>query len=252
MKTPEEVADMMDRGYADGTAYQTSLPFDEQRGVNIRRTTAILAHEYMRETTLTLDVGSGEGGIASFWPHTNIVGVEISAVAIEKARKAHPNVKFICAPIERFELGAGMEPFDLAVAQESIEHWTDAAAGLKAIRAAMRRGGHLVLTTPNRDSLHCRIRRKLGMPDAPYCSHDHIREFGFHELIEFVSDQGFVKEQSMGVGLLPYWTMEDHFGPAIRNLTDADEEVVRWLEDMGASIPPEYAFIQCHRFRRAN
>ena len=105
-------------------------------------------------------------------------------------------------------------------------------------------------TTPNRDSLHCRIRRRLGKSEAPYCADDHICEFGFDELVELCARQGFELKQSLGVGLLPYWTLEDEFGPEIRRLTDSDEEVVKWFEEMGAAIPAMYAFIQCHRFRK--
>jgi len=254
MPSTSDVKTMMDERYAAGTAYKSALPFDLLRGNNIRDTTLSLCDrfgEVINPTVRTLDVGSGQGGIAAFWPHHNIVGVEISEVAVKLAREAYPAVKFVCCAIEKFELGAGMAPFDLVVAQESIEHWTDVPKGLQAIHQAMRPHATFVLTTPNRDSLHNRIRRKLGKGEAPYCSTDHVHEFGFQELIDTVQSHGFTLEKSAGVGLLPYWTLEDVFGSRIRELTDADEEVVEWFETIGRSAPPEFCFIQAHRFRRS-
>lgn len=250
MQSSAEVKSMMDSRYAAGIAYQSSLPFDRLRGDSIRATTLRLCEGRLHSAFRTLDVGSGEGGIASFWPHANILGVEISEVAVQIARKNFPDARFQQAAIEEFELGAGMPPFDLVVAQESIEHWTDVPKGLRAIHQALRPNGTFVLTTPNRDSLHCRIRRKMSRGEAPYCSTDHIHEFGFDELIKTVTDSGFVLEGSDGVGLLPYWTMEQVFGSKIRSLTDADEEVATWFEEIGREAPPEYNFIQAHRFRR--
>jgi SAM-dependent methyltransferase len=256
MKTISDVRADMDRRYADGTAYQTSLPFDLQRGKNIRAATLGLANlladgrSLLDEKTRTLDVGSGEGGIASFWPHHNITGVEISEFAIEKARAQYPDMRFRCCAIEEFELGAGEAPYDLVVAQESIEHWTDPTGGMTRIASAITRKGHLIITTPNRDSLHCRMSRKLELGEPPTCSGDHIHEFGFEQLIAFVEGFGFRLEFSRGVGLLPYWTMERMFGPQVRFLTDRDDQVVDWFEDIGQAAPAEFCFIQCHRFVR--
>jgi SAM-dependent methyltransferase len=249
MPSIDEVRSMMDKGYADGTAYRTALPFDLMRGERIRMATLDLAgKEALDAKVRVLDVGSGEGGIASFWPHHNIVGVEISQVGVDKAKRTFPTVDFRCSAIEEFKLSEGEEPFRIVVAQESIEHWTNVDHGLKAIRAAMAPEGRLVITTPNRDSLHCRISRKLGLGEPPHCSFDHVHEFSYWELIHKVEAFGFKRAESKGVGLLPYWTMERVFGHEIRRLTDGDYDVNAWMNDIGCHAPAEYAFIQCHRF----
>ena len=252
MQSTSDVRDMMNARFADGTAYPTTLPFDIRRGDSIRAATLALAEGRRDQVYLTLDVGSGQGGIASFWTHSNIVGLEISEVAVKMAREAfgHKGVKYICGAIEDFEIGAGQKPFDVVVAQESIEHWTDTSKGLDRISASMKPRGTLIITTPNRDSLHCRISRKLGLGEPPYCSIDHIHEFGYLELIHHVEEHGFECIRSLGVGLLPYWTMEKEFGVRIRSLTDADPEVVEWFETLGHFVPPSMAFIQCHSFEK--
>lgn len=247
MPTVDDVKKMMDGLYASGRAYKTSLPFDVLRGEEIRAATLALAlsHAPAHDDRFpVLDVGCGEGGIASFWPHQNIVGIEISPVAVEKARKSHPEVRYYAMPVESIgELDEG--PFRIAVAQESIEHWTEVPNSLKAIRAKMVDGGSFVLTTPNRDSLHCRMARKFGF-EAPYCSSDHIHEFGYQELIDTVEAAGFRHVEARGVHLAPYWAI-GQLGSHVRHLTDTDIEVNRWLNEIGRVVP-EYAFIQCHLF----
>ena len=252
MPTVDDVKKMMDGLYASGRAYKTSLPFDVLRGEEIRAATLALAGPMADKSVRVLDVGCGEGGIASFWPHQNIVGIEISEVAVAKARKAHPAVDYHVMPVESLDdLEDG--PFRLAVAQESIEHWTEVPNSLKALRRKIKSQppgfstgkGYLVLTTPNRDSLHCRMARKYGF-EAPYCSSDHIHEFGYQELIDTVEAAGFKHVEARGVHLAPYWTIGS-MGPHARHLTDHDIEVNRWLNEIGRVVP-EYAFIQCHLF----
>jgi SAM-dependent methyltransferase len=241
----EQIRAMMDERYAVGDAYELRLPFDALRGTEIYCVVLDLVPPSLRHCR-ALDVGSSTAGIVRFWPHQDIVGVEISAEAVKAARAKFPNVDYRVASIEDWSPHPG-EHFSLAVAVESIEHWQDAGRGLDAIHDAMSPEGMLVLTTPNRDSLHCRIGKKLGIT-VPKISYDHVHEFGYRELIECVEQHGFVCEESRGVHCAPYWALEEKLGIAVRELTDNDVEVNNWFNDVGRSMPAEYAFIQCHRF----
>lgn len=249
-KSVEQVREEMDARFAAGTAYQTSLPFDLMRGDQIRATTLRLSQpEASNPDASILDVGCGQGGIQTFFPCQNIVGIDISPVAVKQALVNIPAGTFYACAIENLpEAGFVARPFDLVVAQESIEHWTDARAGLRALRQVLKPKGALVMTTPNRDSLHCRMARKLGF-EAPICSNDHIHEYGFTELVHFIEDAGFHREASAGVHLAPCWALEAYVGHAYRQLTDNDVEVNTWLNKIGAACP-EFAFIQAHRFIR--
>ncbi len=243
----EEVRDFMDDEFAAGTAYQVELPFDRLRAVDIARTVKELAGALGRDTgTRVLDLGCGQGGIAAFWSHQNIVGVEISHEAVAMAQAQFPQVQYHVSAVEDFKWTG--EPFLLATAVETIEHWVDVPAGLAAVRACMAQGGKLIVTTPNRDSLHCRIGRKLGI-EPPYCSDHHIYEYRFQELIDVVSACGFAVEESRGVHLAPVWSLENVVGNTFRYMTNNDVDVNNWLNDIAAHAPAEYAFIQCHRFR---
>lgn len=242
-KSVADVAREMNSLFAQRKEYPAVLPFDTMRGPEIHRAVLSLVREQDLQG-LTLDVGTGIGGVVSFWPHHRIVGVEIAEEAVKRARLSYPDVQYVVSAIEDFVWDG--PPFSVAVAQESIEHWVDVPKALAGIRRLLPAGAGFIVSSPNRDSMHCRLSRKLKR-EAPYCSADHIHEFGFRELIECVCGFGFSHKASAGACFTPVWSMEWSVGEEIRGLTDSDEEVNIWMNDIGARCP-EYAFIQAHRF----
>src|SRR5689334_25365446 len=104
MKPDATLADIrseMDARYKKGVgAYERELAFDRMRTSEIFLTVLELATDRLRDDeqskVRTLDVGSGAGGIAEYWPHDNIVGVEISSVAVAQAREKFPTVHYEC------------------------------------------------------------------------------------------------------------------------------------------------------------
>lgn len=194
-----------------------------------------------------LDVGCGGGGLRVRWPNWNTWGIDISAVAVQAARSKYPGGHFETCTIEesdRLKWGT----FELVVATEVVEHLVDVNVGLAAMARATAPGGWLVLTTPNRDALHCRMARKMGF-EAPLCCTHHTKEFGYQELIDLVCKHGFRHDKALGVMLTPWWTLEDKIGHALRKLTDNDDQVNEWMRVLGRDHP-EFAFSQCHRFVR--
>lgn len=249
-KTLAQIRAEMDARFASGTAYQAGVPWDTDRMHRLWSATVRLAKcPYgedddfeTRELGLTLDVGCGEGGVITFWPDRNVVGVELSSVAVERARKHHPDIEYHVAAAETFVDPEG-RLFDTVTAVETIEHWSSPVAGLRGIHGLLKPEGVFVLTTPNSDSLHCRMSRALGHT-PPFCSIDHVHEFGFEELKSLLAETGFRVTRSIGVGLSPYWAL-DECGPAIRSLTDTNREVIEMLGAAGEHIP-HLAFCQAH------
>jgi 2-polyprenyl-3-methyl-5-hydroxy-6-metoxy-1,4-benzoquinol methylase len=241
-KTIDSVRKQMNALYATGKAYKAALPFDVMRMIEVRKAVLELAGACSGQSVL--DLGCGEGGVAAYWPEPELVtGIDISTTAVKLARKAYPTAKFVSGAIENMKLKKG---FQVATAVEVIEHLVDHHKALDQIRAHVDTGSRLIVTSPNRDSLHCRMGAKLGI-EVPTCSKDHIHEFGYRELIDTVCKHGFVHEEARGVGLCPYWALESKLGKHMRELTNNDKEVNRWLNQIGAAVP-EFAFIQCHRF----
>jgi SAM-dependent methyltransferase len=249
----EEVKARMDDEFRRGVAYQSSLPFDSVRATEIRGALLRLAVGEPGEDAAafgqTLDLGCGEGGVASFWPHHRILGVEISEVAVGKARAAYPDVTYVCAPVETFVLPEGTPPIECVVACEAIEHWVDPGPALDNVRRQVRPGTTLVLSTPNRDSLHCRMSAKLGLGEPPYCSYDHVHEYGYRELIAFVEAHGWAFDTARGATLTPLWACEHAVGNRFRQLTDNDPEVCDWFATIGRQMPAEFAFCVAYRFK---
>jgi SAM-dependent methyltransferase len=96
-----------------------------------------------------LDLGCGRGRLtamlADLGPAT---GVDLSGEAIAAARARWPEAQWIAGDLFAVDLPRGT--FDAVVSQEVIEHVEDQARYLDVAADALRPGGFLVLTTPNR------------------------------------------------------------------------------------------------------
>jgi hypothetical protein len=134
---------------------------------------------------------------------------------------------------------------------ESIEHWIDPAVGMRNIRAQVRKDTPMIISTPNRDSLHCRMYRKFRISaDAPYSCDQHVHEFGYDELIAAAPAWGWTFDGGEeSCQLFPVWACEQAVGMRTRELTDGDPEVVKWFAEIGRSVPAKYAFCMVLRFR---
>jgi len=123
-------------------------------GLKLQRATAILAA--LAEIAVTeprmLELGCGTGWLsailAQFGP---TVGVDLSGEAIKLACDRYPFVTFLHADIGRWS--AGTDIFDVVVSHEVIEHLEDQAHHLRLASDSLRPGGHLILTTPNADTV---------------------------------------------------------------------------------------------------
>jgi 2-polyprenyl-3-methyl-5-hydroxy-6-metoxy-1,4-benzoquinol methylase len=141
-----------------------------------------------------LDVGCGEGRFAAELAVAGaaVVGVDVAAEPLRRARARHPELDLRQVPV------AGAWPFedarfDLVWAGEVIEHVADTSGWLSELRRVLRSGGLLVLSTPD----HGRL-RMLGWAFAPraFAVHfdprsDHLRFYTRDTLRELLEDFGF-------------------------------------------------------------
>ena len=116
-----------------------------------------------------LDVGCGRGGTADwFYRHGwgTIVGIDVDGASIDYARERYPGVEFM-----QLDVGAldrlNRDPFDLAYLFNSFYAFPDQRAALRAIRAACRAGGHLLIydyTQPAETELPPALGAEIGAP----------------------------------------------------------------------------------------
>jgi ubiquinone/menaquinone biosynthesis C-methylase UbiE len=101
-----------------------------------------------------LDIACGEGYGSALLAQTarSVVGVDLSAMAIEHARHAYrsDNLRYLAGnalaiPLEDASV-------DVVVSFETIEHFRDHGPFLMEIRRVLRPGGLLVISTPDRDN----------------------------------------------------------------------------------------------------
>ncbi len=123
--------------------------------LKLERCVAILqglaATRFYQPKILDLGCGTGwlSGMVGNFGPTT---ALDLSSLAVESAAMKHPQVQFIQADVLNWEHRA--EEFDVVISQEVIEHVEDQRAYLQVANRMLRRGGYLILTTPNARTLN--------------------------------------------------------------------------------------------------
>jgi len=117
---------------------------------------AIAILEAIASTRITepriLDLGCGTGWLTNVLGNLGpSVGVDLSDVAIGKARERYPHVEFM--PVDISEWQYPGSTFDIVVSHEVLEHLEDQDAYLDKAHGLLRSGGYLILTTPNKDAV---------------------------------------------------------------------------------------------------
>jgi len=157
-----------------------------------RRRTFLLSH--IRAGERVLDVGCGEGHFASALLNAGaeVVGVDIAAEPLRRARERHPELDL------RQIAAEGAWPlqdasFDAVWAGEVIEHVADTAGWLSELRRVLRSDGILLLSTPD----HGRLQMlRWALDRRAFEAHfdpraDHLRFYRSRTLTELLEDFGF-------------------------------------------------------------
>lgn len=140
----------------------------------------------------TLEIGCGKGDRTKlFYTFSNqVIGVDI----VDKAKNEHKNnFLFLLADARGLPFASGT--FDAVVSFDVIEHIEDDKAAVDEIFRVCKRGGFLLLGTPNRLRLSNRLYALIGRRVTyPYCLSSetiHLREYIMTELINLVQSSGF-------------------------------------------------------------
>jgi SAM-dependent methyltransferase len=132
--------------YADGYMQDFSDPYEACRVVTIEDTLGRLPRAPRR----ILDYGCGEGRyldvVGRRFPDAELVGCDVSTVALEHARRLRPDAEYVRVEDGGVALHDGS--FDLVLCVEVLEHVADAEATTRELGRLLAPGGVLVLTTP--------------------------------------------------------------------------------------------------------
>jgi ubiquinone/menaquinone biosynthesis C-methylase UbiE len=131
----------------------------------------------------TLDVGIGDGRLAREIETRRLTGVDVSQVALDRARTRLPDAELVLVQPDE-ELPFADNVFDLVTCIETIEHVRDVQLLLSEIRRVLVPGGALALTTP--------ATAPLARPEHPFSPHLH--RFTSRSLRRALEELGFEVE----------------------------------------------------------
>src|SRR5215212_3422956 len=131
-----------------------------------------------------LDLGVGDGRLASALRAARLTGVDVSQVALDRARTRLRDAELVLVEPDE-PLPFSDNTFDLVACIETLEHVRDVQLALSEIRRVLRPGGRLALTTPA--SARWRVLfRGVEHPFSP-----HIRSFTRRNLRSTLEAMGF-------------------------------------------------------------
>jgi len=106
-----------------------------------------------------LEIGCSYGFLFKYLKeYKNKIGTDISVHAIEKAKKINPNDKFKIMDAEK--LNFEERTFNLILAFDILEHLNNPENCIKEVARVLKKGGVLILTTPNPDSYSKKIKKE--------------------------------------------------------------------------------------------
>lgn len=119
------------------------------RSSNVRRSRWAVALLDLQPDDRVLEVGCGPGvALAAARKRTpHVVGVDRSSVMVRQAarRSGATVIESAAEDLPPFD-----EPFDKALAVNTVPHWPDPVAGLRAVHRAMRPGGTIAVVSQPR------------------------------------------------------------------------------------------------------
>lgn len=158
-----------------------------------------------------LDIGSGNGALCAELADQGyrMTGFEADAGGVAIARAAHPAIRFVQGSVEDAPSTAfgGVASFDAVVSTEVIEHLYAPHHLPYFAAAALREGGHLIVTTPYHGyakNLALSVFDKWDHHHTALWHGGHIKFWSRRTLTALLRENGFVVTRFAGLGRLPF------------------------------------------------
>ena len=179
-----------------------ALPEDPEPWAWQRRRALLLAELRAGDRVLDLGCGAGRFVAALSDAGADVVGVELAAAALERARRNVPGADLRLVE-DHGSLPLGHGEVDLVWCSEVLEHVPETTALLTEVRRVLRHGGRLLATVPD----HGRLRRlliALARHDAHYDPlGQHVRFYTRSSLAAALAATGFEEVRIGTLGGLP-------------------------------------------------
>ena len=152
-----------------------------------------------------LDLGCGDGAVTAELAQdgVHVTGVDVSPVAIERARAAHPQIEFETAASDE-PLPFGDAAFDAVVCLNVLEHVADTQHFLSEARRVLAPAGIVGLTVP----FHGVLKNVLVALRSFERHHDPLepvlRFYTRRSLASLLEQFGFERVHVSATGGLPY------------------------------------------------
>lgn len=163
-----------------------------------------LSNKYINSNNTILDVGCGDGKMTSLLSNISktVYGIDNQGRALQFARLMtnKDNVKF---KINNEKIPFKNNFFDVATCFDVIEHipTNEVNNFLSEINRILKKKGIIIITTPNRSSLHNRIfGHKIALK--------HYYEYSLDELNSLLKSQSFHIKEKKGIYLQPILRFE--------------------------------------------
>lgn len=140
-----------------------------------------------------------------------VEGAAVHAVLAERRYKGQPAVRVFHALFQEFSPD---RRYDTVIAGDMLRYVPDDGVFLRRVRDWIAPGGHLIVTVPNRRSLHRRIGALMGLeasPDEPNARDREMgnrRSYDQHLLEHLLRQSGFAFERVHGCFLKPLSSMQ--------------------------------------------
>jgi 2-polyprenyl-3-methyl-5-hydroxy-6-metoxy-1,4-benzoquinol methylase len=181
---------------------------------------ALLSQDYLFNPTIEyiekikpksiLDVGCGNGAIANelIKRGFNVYGVDASEMGINFANKINPNRFFLC-DFDTMQLPETLpiKEFDLVISTEVIEHVYSPESFMGFCKMALKKDGHILLSTPYHGYIKNLVLSLTGKMDSHFnvlWEGGHIKFWSVNTLSTILDKYGFGELGFIGCGRMPY------------------------------------------------
>lgn len=135
--------------HKNGTIFESKNPL--LRLIEKMRVRKIIRESQLRNNDAVLDLGCGEGFLISCLPDLKkIVGIDISKVALNKARKIlknKPNIQLSWGDAQK--LNIPNQSFDKIICSETLEHLPQPEKAIKEIHRVLKKNGLAIISVPD-------------------------------------------------------------------------------------------------------